>query len=101
MTTLLSAKKVAGTSNLQIQGSHTEAASEIAELFDRSQTLASDLGKSILRRNQQISVGTSLGPTHSSPKLVQLGQTEPFGMVNDNRVHIWDIEPVFDNGGGK
>ena len=54
VTALLTAQQVAGAAYLEVERRNTESAAEIAELFDRGQTLASDWRQRFLRRDQQI-----------------------------------------------
>jgi hypothetical protein len=36
---------------------------------------------------------------HATPQLVQLRQAEALGMIDDDGVRGWNIQPTFDDGG--
>ena len=54
----------------------------------------------VRRRDQEIGIGPPVGAPHPAPELVELGQAEAVGPVDDDGVDVGDVEPVLDDGGG-
>src|SRR5450830_1219191 len=48
---------------------------------------------------EDISIGMTLSTTYSATQLIQLGKSEAFSFVDDDRVDVGEIEPCFDDGG--
>ena len=57
----------------------------------------SGLGLSAARRQGQIGVGANLGTPHPPPELIQLGQPEHVGTVNDDGVDRRQVETALDD----
>jgi len=52
-------------------------------------------------RQEKIGVGLVLRAAHPAPQLVEIGEAEPVGAVDDDRVRVGDVEAAFDDRGGK
>ena len=51
-----------------------------------------------LRRRDQIAEGLSVAPPDPTPHLVQIGQAEVLGLVDQNGIGIGDVQSVLHNG---
>src|SRR3546814_1040195 len=51
-----------------------------------------------LRRGSEIGVGAGLGPADASAELIELGEAEAVGAVDDEGVRRGDVEAAFDDG---
>ena len=51
-----------------------------------------------LARQQEISIGLVFGATDAATELVKIGEPEPVGAINDNRIRIRNIEAALDDG---
>ena len=49
---------------------------------------------------EEDAVGFVLAASDAAAELVDLGEAETLGVVEDEEVRIWDIDPDFDDGGG-
>ena len=70
MSSLLRSKEVASAPDLQIERRDPEAASQLAELADRGETLPRRRRQRILGRHQEVRVRTAVGSTHPAAQLV-------------------------------
>ncbi len=52
-------------------------------------------------RQHQVGVGLGLRAAHPAPQLVQVGEAEAVGAVDDDGVGVGDIEAALDDGGGE
>ena len=68
--------------------------------FRRRQPPARDRRQFDFGRNQQIGVGAAIRAAHASAQLVQLGQAQPVGAIDEDRVAERDVEAVLDDRGG-
>ena len=53
------------------------------------------------RWHQEIGIGEPIRPAHPAAELIELGEAETIGPVDQEGVGVGDVEPVFDDGGGK
>ena len=93
------AQNAARSADFQIAHGDAKAGTEGAVLFDRVDSFARGTDRHHLARQQEISVGFVFGATNPTAKLVKIGQTEPVGAVDDDRVRVWNIEAALDDGG--
>ena len=93
------AEQVAGAADLEVAHRDPEPGAELGELADRLQPLVGLLGEGLVLRVQQVRVGPLAAATDPAPQLVQLGEPEPVGAVDDQRVHGGDVEAALDDGG--
>ena len=82
-------EQVAGAARLQVLGRDAEPGAELGQLLDGAQPLARDVGQRLLGRRQQVRIGLLPAPAHAALDLVQVGQAEPVGAVDDDRVGAW------------
>jgi len=61
-----------------------------------------ETGKSfvVVRFGKEIAITFGIPPPYSTPKLVELGQTEPIGGLDNNSGSVGNIDANFDNWGG-
>ena len=100
MSALFTSQHVPRAPKLKIEGGDFKSGAEVGKFFQRGQSPARNGREFDFRRKQQISVGTAIGASHSSAKLVKLRKPEPIRAVDQNRVAERDVETVFDDRGG-
>ena len=49
--------------------------------------------------NQQVRIGLVVPSADPAPELIDLGQAEPFGLVDDHGVGRWNVQAGLDDGG--
>src|SRR5713101_3485872 len=52
------------------------------------------------RRNEKVSIGALAGAADAPAKLVEIGEAEAVGAVDEDGVGAGNVQAVFDNGGG-
>ena len=93
---LLAAQQVAGAPDFQVQGGDSESGAEIAELLERGQALLRDR-RQVIFGGSEVGVGSLVGTADAAAKLVQLGEAEAIGTIDDDRVGARDVQAVFDD----
>ena len=76
-----------------------KARAERAVLLDRVDPLARGADGHHLARQQEIGVGLVLGAADAAAQLVEIGQAEAIGAVDDDRVGVRNIEAALDDRG--
>ena len=97
---LLAAEHVARAAQLQIERRDFESRAQVAELFERGQTAARNLGQLVLRRNEQVRIGAAIGAAHAPAQLVELAEAVALGAVDEDGIGERDVETVLDDRGG-
>ena len=98
---LLAAEKIACAAKFQVERGDAEASAEVAEFLEGGEALARDRCKRGFRWDQQVRVGALIGAADAAAQLVELGEAEAIGAIDDDGVGARDVEAVFDNGGGE
>ena len=98
-TALLRSQQIACAPNIQILHCQMDSASQIAEVLDRLQPTSRLRGERFRRRRQQETKGLLIASPHPPAQLVQIAQPEMLGVMDDHRIRIRDIDPVFHDGG--
>src|SRR5258708_28671464 len=100
MAVLLTAEHVAGAAKLEVQGGDAETGAEFAELFHGGEAFAGDVGERGVRRNEEIGIGALRGTADAAAQLVEFGEAEAVGAVDQNGVGAGDVQAVLNDGGG-
>ena len=66
-------------------------------LGQRGQPLVGGLGEGLVGRVEEVGVGALATSAHPTPQLVELGQPEGIGALDDHRVGVGDIESRLHN----
>ena len=90
-------QKVARAADFEVAHRHFESRTEIRVLFDRGDAFAR--GAHQVARKHQVGVSLCLGASHTSAKLVEIGEAKEVGPVNNHRVGIGNIQAAFDDRG--
>src|SRR5262249_60842181 len=93
----LLAEQVAGAADLEVEVREAEAAAELGELLDRLEALLGVLGERLLGRRHQIRVGALRGAADAAAQLVELGEAERVGAVDEDRVRARAVEHAREN----
>ena len=94
---LLAAEQVAGAADLEVLHRDRHAAAEVGVLGQRREPLVGGLGQRLLRRVEEVGVGPLPGPADPAAELVQLGEAEGVGALDDHRVGVGDVEAGLDD----
>ena len=96
---LLLPEEIAGAADLQVAHRQLESRSQVLQLPDDVETLVGALAERPLHGVEEVRVGALPGPPDPAPELVELGQAEPVGVVDDDGVGVGDVQPGLDDGG--
>ena len=95
------AEDVAGAADLEVAHGDFEAGAEFGVLLDGLDALAGVAGGGHeLAREHEVGVGLVVGAADAAAELVEIGEAEAVGAVDDDGVGVGDIEAGFDDGGG-
>ena len=89
---LLAAEQVAGAADLEVLHRDRHAATEVGVLGQGGQPLVGGLGQRLVRRVEEVGVGPLAGTPDATAQLVQLGETEGVGALDDHRVGVGHVE---------
>ncbi len=92
------AEQFAGPAQLQVVAGDAEAGAEFGQLLQDLEPLAGVPGQGPLAGDQQIGVGALAGAADPAAQLVELGEAETVGAVDDDGVGAGDVEAVLDDG---
>ena len=97
VTGLLGAEQVPGAADLEVAHGDLEPRPEVGELADRLESLVRLLGERAVAGVEEVRVRALAAPPDPTAQLVELGETEQVGTVDDERVHRRDVEPALDD----
>ena len=100
VSALLAAEEISGAAKFEIEGGDFESGAEVGEFFQRREATAGDGREFDFLRDQQVCVGAAVRAADASAELVELGEAEAVGAVDQDRVAERDVEAVLDDGGG-
>ena len=101
MAALLGAKDIARAADLQIAHGNAEARAELRKLPNGGQALFRRFGQRFLRLHGEIGIGYAVGTPHAAAQLIQLGQAEAVGVIDDHGIGARHIQAVFNDGGAQ
>ena len=96
---LLGTQHVAGPANLQVFQRNRHTRAQLVVLSDGGKPVVGGLGERSLAWVEEIGVATFPAPTHPAAQLVQLGQAECLGPLNDEGVGVGDVQAGLDDRG--
>ena len=97
MTGLLRAEQVAGAADLEVAHRDLEAGAELGVVGERGEPRAR-LGRELARVGiEEVRVGGHVGAADPPADLVQLGEAERVGPLDDQRVGLRDVDPRLDD----
>ena len=77
-----------------------DAAAQVAEIFDGLQTAARIILEQRQGRREEIAERLAAAAAHATAHLVEVGETEVVGGIDDDGVGIGDVNAVFHDGSG-
>ena len=98
---LLLAEDVARTPDIEILAGQREARAEAVERAQDPQALFGRGRERHARLGGEIGIGAGFRAPHAAADLVELGEAEHVGAVDDHGVGGGDVEPALDDGGGQ
>ncbi|MPL73680.1 hypothetical protein SDC9_19486 [bioreactor metagenome] len=98
MARLFFAQKVAGAAQVEILACQGEARAEIVERAQQPQPLHRLRRQRQARLRRQVAIGAQLRAPDPAADLVELGEAEHVGTVDDHRVRGRDVEAALDDG---
>uniref|UniRef100_A0A914Y2J3 Uncharacterized protein n=1 Tax=Panagrolaimus superbus TaxID=310955 RepID=A0A914Y2J3_9BILA len=96
---LVLAEQFTGTADFQIVRGQGEAGAEFVHRRDRFQALLRIRGDGTAVGRHQVGVGAVVRTTDAATQLVQLGQAEAVGAVDDDGVGVGDVDARLDDRG--
>ncbi len=95
---LLAAQEVARTSDLKVVLGDRQARAQLVVRGDRRQPVVSGLGQRHLRWVEEVGVAALPASPHPATQLVQLGQPEGVGTIDDQSVGVGDVQAGLHDG---
>ena len=95
MAGLLLAQKVAGAADVEVVAGELEAGAQRVEGLHDLEPLGRRLVQRLARRHGEIGIGPRLAAADAAAQLVELGQAEHVGAVDDHGVGVPDVEARF------
>src|SRR5664280_1841731 len=92
MAMLLSPEDVSCAAYLQVGERNLETGAQLRGVEDGLEALPGYVGELLSTAVQKVRVGAATGPADSAAKLVELGQAECVGAIDDDRVGVRNIE---------
>lgn len=99
VTGLLGAEEVAGAADFEVAHGDFEAGAECRVLFDGVDAFAGVAAGHEVARDHEVGVGAFAAATNATAQLVEVGEAEAVGAVDDNGVGVGDVDAGFDDGG--
>ena len=91
---LLVAEQVAGAAQLEVAHRDAVARAELGVVGERREACARLRRELAAVRVQEVRVGGALAPADAAADLVELGEAEHVGALDDERVGLRDVEPA-------
>src|SRR5580704_9900701 len=91
---------VASAAEFEVEGGDSKAGAEFAELLHGREALSGDVGEHRLWRDEEIGIGALGGAADASAQLVEFGESEAVGAIDQDGVGARDVQAIFDDGGG-
>lgn len=101
VTGLFGAEEVAGTADFEIAHGDFEAGAEGGVLFDGVDAFAGIALGDHFAGEEEDGVGFFAGAADAAPELVEIGEAEAVGAVDEDGVGVGDVDASFDDGGGE
>ena len=95
---LLGTEQIARTADVEVLHGEVEAATQFGEVLQSLQSAACLGGERRLRRCKQIAERLAVGATYATAHLVEVGESEAMGIVDDDGVGVADVDAVLDDG---
>ena len=99
MAGLLVAQQVAGAADVEVVAGELEAGAQRVQGLHHLEPLGRRRRQRLARRQGEIGVAAHLAAADAAAQLVELGQAEHVGAVDDQRVGGADVEAAFDDVG--
>lgn len=101
MAALLGAEEVAGSADFEVAHGDFEAGAEFGVLFDGGDAFSGVSGGEGVPREEEVGVGAVACTAYAASELVEVGEAEAVGAVDDDGVGVGDVDAAFDDGGGE
>ena len=101
MAGLFVAQQIARAANVEIVAGELEPGAERIEIAEHFQALFGDFRKLRVLGVGQIGVGAQFGAPDAAAQLIELGEAENVGAVDDDRIRARQVETAFDDRGGE
>ena len=92
---LFPTQEVAGAADFQVTHGNLEARAEFGEFLDGLQAFFGDFRQDLVAAVEEIGIGHAMAPTDAAAHLIELGQAEVVGVVNDDGIGIGYVQAVF------
>ncbi|MNM79225.1 hypothetical protein D3C81_911520 [compost metagenome] len=98
---LLVAQHLARAADFQVVHGEVEAGAEFLHLLDGLQPALRQFGQAVHVMHQHVGIGLMVRAAHAAPQLVQLGQAELVGAVDQDGVGGRHVDAGLDDGGAQ
>ena len=98
LAALLITQQFAGTANLQVVRGQQVTRTQVTRRLYRFQPFGGIRSDGRAGRAHEVGVGLVVGAANAASQLVQLGQAEFVGALDDNGVGVGNIDAGFDDG---
>ena len=96
---LFRAEEVAGSADLEVAQGDAESRAELRVFPDRREALLRHLRQHLAAAVGEIGEGPGVRPAHAPADLVELGEAVVFGVFDDERVGVRDVDARLDDRG--
>src|SRR5260370_31903481 len=97
MSVLVTAKHVAGAAQFEVESGNAKSGAQFAKFFHGGEAFAGDVGKRGVRGHEKISVSALRGTADAAAELVEFGESEAIGAVDQDGVGAGDVETVLND----
>ena len=97
LAVLFGAEKIAGTAHFHVAKGDPDAGTELGEIADCGQAFLGDFGQDFVAAVCDIGVGLPVGAAHAAFQLIELGEAEAVGVLDDHRVDVRHIDSGLDD----
>src|ERR1700680_3905847 len=98
MSALLTAKPVSRAPECQVERRNLETRTQVGKFFQCSQTASCNGSQLDLGGQQEIRVSPAIRSAHAAAQLIQFGEPQTIGTVDQDGVAQRDVEAVLNDG---
>ena len=97
---LLGSKHISGSTYIEVLHGNIKSASKFGECFDSLQPAPRIGSEQAHFRRKQVTISSAITAPYPAPELMQIAQTKFMGTINNDSIHIRDINAGLDDGSG-
>ena len=101
MTALFGTEQISGAADGEIAQGESDTRTETRGGLERFEPFLCVGRQRVQGRGQEVGIGLHGAATDAAAKLVEIGDAEPIGPIDQDGIGAGDVDAVFDNGGGE